>query len=116
VCPLGLQVQKIHACPNDCILYRGKEHENLEACPVCKVVHYKIQRDDDPSALEGTPPNMMNVPAKVMWYFPIIPYLKCLFRNKENVKLMTWHKSDRKQDHMLRHEFFYFLTLFNLKF
>src|SRR4051812_26995257 len=23
VCPLGLEVQKIHACPNDCILYRG---------------------------------------------------------------------------------------------
>ena len=29
VCPLGLEVQKIHACPNDCILYRG-EYENLE--------------------------------------------------------------------------------------
>ena len=27
VCPLGLDVQKIHACPNDCILYRG-EYEN----------------------------------------------------------------------------------------
>ena len=31
VCPLGLEVQKIHACPNDCILYRG-EYENLDAC------------------------------------------------------------------------------------
>lgn len=31
VCPLGLEVQKIHACPNDCILYRGEEYENLEA-------------------------------------------------------------------------------------
>jgi hypothetical protein len=38
-----------------------------------------------------------------MWYFPIIPCLKRLFRNKENAKLMTRHKSDRKQDHMLRH-------------
>jgi hypothetical protein len=35
VCPLGLEVQKIHACPNDCILYRGEEYENLNACPVC---------------------------------------------------------------------------------
>jgi hypothetical protein len=25
VCPLGLDVQKIHACPNDCILYRGEK-------------------------------------------------------------------------------------------
>jgi hypothetical protein len=88
VCPLGLEVQKIHACPNDCILYQGKEHENLEGFPMCKALRYKI-RDDDPGALEGTPPKMMKVPAKVMWYFPIIPCLKRLFRNKENAKLMT---------------------------
>jgi hypothetical protein len=103
VCPLGLEVRKIHACPNDCILYRGKEHENLEAYPVCKVLCYKIQRDDDPDGLEGTPPKTTKVSGKVMWYFPIIPRLKRLFRNKEHAKLMTWHKSDRKHDHMLRH-------------
>nr|AAX96178.1 transposon protein, putative, CACTA, En/Spm sub-class [Oryza sativa Japonica Group]ABA93412.1 transposon protein, putative, CACTA, En/Spm sub-class [Oryza sativa Japonica Group] len=27
VYPLGLEVQKIHACPNDCILYRGEENK-----------------------------------------------------------------------------------------
>ena len=37
VCPLGLEVQKIHACPNDCILYRG-EYENLDVCPVCSAL------------------------------------------------------------------------------
>jgi hypothetical protein len=79
------------------------EHKILEAYPVCKVLCYKICRDDDPGARKGTPPKMTKVPAKVMWYFPIIPHLKHLFRNKENAKLMTWHKSDRKQDHMPRH-------------
>jgi hypothetical protein len=103
VSPLGLEVQKIHACPNDCIIYRETEHENWEACLVCKALCYKIRRDDDPSALEGAPPKMTKVPAKVMWYFPIISCLKHLFKNKENAKLMTWHKSDRKQDQMLRH-------------
>jgi hypothetical protein len=44
--PLGLEVQKIHACINDCILYRGEEYENLEACPVCNALWYKIRRDD----------------------------------------------------------------------
>ena len=44
VCPLGLEIQKIHACPNDCILYRGEEYENLDACPVCKASRYKIRR------------------------------------------------------------------------
>ena len=41
VCPLGLEMQKIHACINDCILYRG-EYENLNACPVCGALRYKI--------------------------------------------------------------------------
>ena len=44
VCPLGLEVQKIHVCPNDCILYRG-EYENLDACPVCSALRYKIRKD-----------------------------------------------------------------------
>nr|CAH65919.1 OSIGBa0102O13.10 [Oryza sativa] len=52
VCPLGLEVQKIHACPNDCILYRGEEYENLEACPICKALRYKIRRDD-PDEVDG---------------------------------------------------------------
>jgi hypothetical protein len=42
VCPLGLEVEKIHACPNDCILYQGKEYEKLDACPVCESQCYKI--------------------------------------------------------------------------
>jgi hypothetical protein len=70
---------------------------------VCIAPHYKIQRDDDPGALKGTPPKMTKVPVKVMWCFPIIPRLKCLLRNKELAKLMTWHEKDRKKDHMLRH-------------
>ena len=43
------------------------------------------------------------VPAKVMWYFPLIPRQKCLFMNKTNAKLMRWHKKDHKQDNILRH-------------
>ena len=45
----------------------------------------------------------MRVPAKVMWYFPLIPRLKRLFKNKTNAKLMRWHKEEHKQDNMLRH-------------
>src|SRR5688572_3685487 len=52
ICPLGLAVQKIHACPNECILCRGEEYEKLEACPVCEALHYKIKRDN-PSDVEG---------------------------------------------------------------
>jgi hypothetical protein len=59
-------------------------------------------RQDDPSDVEGEHPKK-RVPAKVIWYAPIIPHLKHLFRNKEHVKLMRWHKEDRKVDAMSRH-------------
>ena len=81
VCPLGLEIQKIHACPNDCILYRGTEYEKLDACPICHASRYKIRRDD-PDDVEGERPKK-KIPAKVMWYAPIIPRLKRLFRSKE---------------------------------
>nr|ABA98354.1 transposon protein, putative, CACTA, En/Spm sub-class [Oryza sativa Japonica Group] len=83
VCPLGLEVQKIHACPNDCILYRGKKRDN-------------------PGEVDGQL-TKKRIPAKVMWYFPIIPRLRHLFRNKGNARMMRWHTEERQQDGMLRH-------------
>jgi hypothetical protein len=101
VCPLGLEIQKIHACPNDCFLYRGEEYEKLDACLVCHASRYKIRRDD-PGDVEGKRPRK-KIPAKVMWYAPIIPRLKRLFRNKDHAKLLRWDKEDCKVDNMLRH-------------
>ncbi|WVZ71432.1 hypothetical protein U9M48_020020 [Paspalum notatum var. saurae] len=63
VCPLGLEVQKIHSCPNDCILY-SHDYQKLESCPVCKTSWYKINHDD-PEDLKGEPPRK-RVPIKVM--------------------------------------------------
>ena len=74
VCPLGLEVQKIYACLNDGIHYRGDEYENLDVCPVCGALRYKIRKDDSRD-IEGERPRK-NVRAKVMWYSPIIPRLK----------------------------------------
>jgi hypothetical protein len=61
---LGLEIQKIHACSNDCILYRGKDYKNLDACPVCHASRYNIRRDD-PGYVEGERPRK-RIPAKVM--------------------------------------------------
>jgi hypothetical protein len=94
-------VQKIHACPNDCILYHGEKYENENKCPICGALRYKIRRDD-PGDIEGEPPRK-RIPAKVMWYAFIVPRLKCLFRNKEHAKLLRWHVEERKKDAMLRH-------------
>ncbi|KAK1609987.1 hypothetical protein QYE76_033660 [Lolium multiflorum] len=99
VCPLGLDVRKIHACINDCILYRGEKYENLNKCPICGALRYKIEKMTLVMLRE---PPRKRVPAKVMWYAPIIPRLKRLFRNKEHA-LLRWHMEERKKDAMLRH-------------
>ena len=70
VYPLGLEIQKIHGCPNDCIPYRGEEYDKLDACPVCHTSRYKIRRDD-PGDVEGECPKK-KIPAKVMWYAPML--------------------------------------------
>jgi hypothetical protein len=87
ICPLGLEIQKIHACPNDCILYHGKDYENLDECPIYKASRYKIRRDDF-GDVEGEEHPKKKIPAKVRWYAPIIPRLKRLFRSKNHAKLL----------------------------
>lgn len=39
LCPVDLEVQRIHACPNDCILYRN-EYEDHHECPKCGASRY----------------------------------------------------------------------------
>ena len=41
ICPIGLEVEKIHACSNDCILYHGDEYKDLDVCPKCEAPRYK---------------------------------------------------------------------------
>lgn len=38
---LGLNYTKIHACPNDCMLYFGKDDEGLQECKKCKTSRWK---------------------------------------------------------------------------
>ena len=46
LCPLNMEVERIHVCPNDCILYRN-EYSNLNKCPTCNASRYKFVGDDD---------------------------------------------------------------------
>lgn len=97
LCPLGLEVQRIHACPNDYILYY-KKNVNLEACPSCKASRYKRENSStkDQKSKKGDM-------AKVVYYLPIKARLKRLFANPREAKLFRWHKEDRTNDGMLRH-------------
>ncbi|XP_073129709.1 uncharacterized protein [Henckelia pumila] len=93
LCALGITYEKIHACPNDCILYR-KEYEDMNSCPTCGMSRWKMGQKD--TIKEG-------VPAKVLWYFPPIPRFVRMFRNKEFSKELTWHADKRLNDGYLRH-------------
>ena len=33
ICPIGLEVAKIHACSNNYILYRGEKYKDLDKVP-----------------------------------------------------------------------------------
>ena len=98
LCPMGLEYEKIHACPNDCILYR-KEYVNYNHCPKCKASRYKKKDGEsiDDEVVKKGPP------AKVVWYLPIISRFKRLFANADDAKNLRWHAEERKYDGQIRH-------------
>ena len=61
---LGMDYEKIHACPNDCILYK-KEYEDRDDCPICHVSRWKSNKEVSKSK--------KGIPTKVLWYLPPIP-------------------------------------------
>ena len=99
ICPLGLEVEKIHACKNDCILYRGEEYEDLDRCPICGLERYKRRKDGDVAGSGKVKGN----PRKMFCYFPIIPRFKRWFANKKEAELLRWHKDKHKDHGMIRH-------------
>jgi hypothetical protein len=46
ICPLSLEVEKIHACMNDCILYHGLKYEDIEKCSICGLDRFNRKKDD----------------------------------------------------------------------
>ncbi|KAM6569727.1 hypothetical protein CsatB_017712 [Cannabis sativa] len=94
LCSLGLQYEKIHACPNDCILYRKRFVDEV-SCPTCGESRWQKKKNSN-EVKKG-------VPAKVLWYLPPIPRLVRFFRNADHAKNLTWHASDRVKDGMMRH-------------
>ncbi|XP_058784039.1 uncharacterized protein LOC131658801 [Vicia villosa] len=98
LCPMSLEYEKIHACPNDCILYR-KEYVNYNHCLKCKASRYKKRHgesSDDDECKKGPP-------AKVVWYLPIISRFKRLFANANDTENPRWHAEERKCGAQIRH-------------
>ncbi|XP_027915007.1 uncharacterized protein LOC114174367 [Vigna unguiculata] len=100
---LGLHYTKIHACPNDCMLYWG-EDEDKEECKTCKSSRWKKKGHETTSEH-----NLINekqhkkLLAKVLRYFPLIPRLKRMFMSSKTSKSMVWHTENNTNDGLMRH-------------
>ena len=85
MCSIGMNYERIHACPNDCILYQ-KNYEGLKSCPVYDADQYKKK-----------------IPSKILWYFLIIFRFKHIFRSAGHAKSLMWHSDGKISDNMLWH-------------
>ncbi|KAJ9544771.1 hypothetical protein OSB04_024478 [Centaurea solstitialis] len=82
---LGFKGEKIHACMNDCILYRNEYASHTECLNVeCKEPRYSE--------------NDSKVPRKVLRYFPLKPRLQRLFIDGQVARDMRWHNEKRVND------------------
>ncbi|GKD70311.1 zinc finger, PHD-type containing protein, partial [Tanacetum coccineum] len=84
---IGLGYESIHACVNDCFLFRGDANKDVHFCPVCNTSRWKDS---------NTPGK--KVPKKVLRYFSIIPKLQRLYKSSHTVKEMTWHATEKCMD------------------
>ncbi|KAL0551668.1 hypothetical protein IC582_010757 [Cucumis melo] len=94
LCTLGMKYEKIHACRNDCCLFR-KELSDANVCPSCGMSRWKIPKNSKKE--------VKNVLVKVMWYFSPIPRFERMFRSKETSKLLMWHARKREVNDLLQH-------------
>ena len=90
----NLGYKKIHACLNDCCLYRN-ELEHAELCPKCGCSRWKVD--------QRSRKIHKGIPAKVLRYFPIIPRFKRMFGITEMSELLRWHSTHKSQDGKMRH-------------
>jgi hypothetical protein len=122
ICPLSLGVDKIHTCPNHCILY-CKEYEFNMKCPVCGVSRYKrsynhVYADTmkkktknknktaiGPESIDDEEEMLKRkISALVMWYLSVIDRLKYVFFNPRDAELVRWHsEKHRENDGEIRH-------------
>jgi hypothetical protein len=101
---LGLHYDKIHACVNDCVLFRGN-YANLDKCPTCDESRWKetggTEKDDPVDSESGK--KQKHFPRKILRYFPLIPRLQRLYMRASTSKLMRWHEEELVNDGKMRH-------------
>ncbi|XP_059292682.1 uncharacterized protein LOC132046145 [Lycium ferocissimum] len=90
VSKLGLSYDRIHCCPNGCMLFYKKDAD-LNECKLCGHARYR-----------QTPSGKM-VPIKAMHYLPIIDSIKRLFASPSYPPHMRWHSENRRTTGVMCH-------------
>jgi hypothetical protein len=108
ICPLGIEVEKIHACKNSCVFFR-RDYADLDKCHKCGYDRCKRKNDggddnnvddeNEPGEIRGKKKKKANkeAPVRVAWYFCIIPRLIRWFATRKEAQLLRWHDEDRKE-------------------
>ncbi|KAL0455968.1 UNVERIFIED_CONTAM: hypothetical protein Slati_0936000 [Sesamum latifolium] len=95
VAPLGLGVQKIDACENDCMLYL-KEDKEMQECKICHHLRFKPRTC-------GGKKKYKDIPFKKLSYLPLAPRLQRLHTLKTTAEHMLWYKKTLGEDGKLYH-------------
>ncbi|XP_016683822.1 uncharacterized protein [Gossypium hirsutum] len=98
---LGLGYNKIHNCPNDCMLYWG-DQKNQQCCYVCGQSRWMNRNTEDGNEDENDAQSKKK-PIKILRYFLLIPRLQRLFMSSKTTESMTWHHDGLTDDGLLRH-------------
>ncbi|XP_054778391.1 uncharacterized protein LOC129286454 [Prosopis cineraria] len=92
---LGCGYQKIDCCVKGCILYYGDAIKD-KSCRFCKEPRFKEER-----VRKGR--INKEIPAKQMWYLPLVPRLQRLFSSNATAKYMSWHIDKHHEEGVLSH-------------
>ncbi|XP_024009473.1 uncharacterized protein LOC112084554 [Eutrema salsugineum] len=90
----GFGYDVIHACKNDCILYR-KQYEDKVSYPRCNASRWEKDKH--------TGEEKKGIPAKVLRYFPIKNRFKRMFRSTRMAENLQWHFNNASEDGTMRH-------------
>jgi len=82
LCALKMPYEKIHACPNGCILFR-KDYENAKYCPECGSSRFLEVDSGDGNKRQ------LDIPVENLRYLPPIPRIQRLYMTEETAKQMT---------------------------
>ncbi|XP_019434448.1 PREDICTED: uncharacterized protein LOC109341097 [Lupinus angustifolius] len=101
---LGLSYEKIHACPNNCMLYWGSlEDKKRDNCKICNASRWKSNGNISGANDIVVGQNKKYIPAKVLRYFPLIPRLQRLYMCSKTAELLKWHAKKANPDGLVRH-------------